>query len=141
MKNRTQSINFGEKLKRLRHEANIKQEELAEKAGINRTYLSMIENGKSSPTIDVVKRLAQGIGADALELLISEDNRHWISDTGEEFQIYDGLRDLLNSSEDMIMMNPTIEEIEWLKSGHFRNFNPTKQFFKDLLLAYRRTKL
>ncbi|MFH0766435.1 MAG: helix-turn-helix transcriptional regulator, partial [Calditrichota bacterium] len=53
-------MNFSARLKQLRREQGLSQGELADAAGINRSYLSMVENDRSSPTMEVVQKLAKG---------------------------------------------------------------------------------
>ena len=133
---------FGECMRQVRRKLGVSQGDLADKAAINRSYLSMIENGKSSPTIDVVERLARGLDITVWKLLSAEKEKHFEYDTDEEFEMYAGLKEFLESKDDMLLMNPTIEEIAWLKSGRFgRSFKPTKLFFRELLLAHRKSKL
>lgn len=50
---------FAENLKRLRAERDISQEKLALKAGVERAYIGLIERQKSSPTIDMLERIAK----------------------------------------------------------------------------------
>lgn len=49
--------------------AGISQEELAHRAGIDRTYVSGIERGKRNPTITVVARFAEALGTTTATLL------------------------------------------------------------------------
>lgn len=44
------SMNFGEKLKRIRTEKNLTQPRFAEAIGIEQSYLSKLENDKSQPS-------------------------------------------------------------------------------------------
>ena len=41
---------------------NITQKELAEKTGINQADISKLENGTTNPSINLLKRLAEGMG-------------------------------------------------------------------------------
>jgi transcriptional regulator with XRE-family HTH domain len=62
-------MNFGSRLRQLRV-GKFNQRELAEKVGIDFTYLSKIENGKMPPpSAEVIINLANELGADADELL------------------------------------------------------------------------
>jgi transcriptional regulator with XRE-family HTH domain len=56
-------------LRRLRHAAGLSQEELAHRADIDRTYISSIERRQYAASIEVVDRLAKGLGIEASELL------------------------------------------------------------------------
>jgi transcriptional regulator with XRE-family HTH domain len=59
----------GANVKRLREAKGLSQEELAFDAEMHRTYVSGIERGKRNPTVTVVERLADALGAKASELL------------------------------------------------------------------------
>ena len=56
-------------LRRLRYAAKLSQEELAERAGVNRGYMSDIENGHYNATIKVIAKLAEALGVEPAELL------------------------------------------------------------------------
>lgn len=58
-------------VKEYRKEKNITQEELASMAGISRKYLSMIERNKTTPSIDVVVRLANGLAVNVERLFFT----------------------------------------------------------------------
>lgn len=64
-------MEFGEKLRELRHEKGMTLRALAEAVGVDFTYLSKIENGKEGylPGADTIRSLAQALEADALGLL------------------------------------------------------------------------
>ncbi|MFN3820825.1 MAG: helix-turn-helix domain-containing protein, partial [bacterium] len=87
---------IGEKIKTLRERLGFSQEDLSERARINRSYLSHIENGKSVPTIEVAERIAKGLGVPLSELLSDKENHHYNYDTEEQTEMYDGLREFLN---------------------------------------------
>ena len=53
----------GLNLQRLRREKGLSQEELADRANIHQTYLSGVERGKRNPTITVLQRIAEALGA------------------------------------------------------------------------------
>ena len=61
-------IAFGQNVARIRNEREFSQDKLAEKADIDRTYLSGIERGVRNPGIKVVIKLARalGVAVDAL---------------------------------------------------------------------------
>ena len=50
-------MQFGEKLRSLRKNKDLTQPELAEVIGIEQSYLSKLENGKSLPSNDVLNRI------------------------------------------------------------------------------------
>ena len=62
---------FGARLRELREQAGLIQRELADRAGINFTYLSKIESGAMPPpSKKVILRLAEALHADEDELMI-----------------------------------------------------------------------
>jgi len=56
-------------LRRLRQARGLSQEELAHRAGIDRTYVSSLERSVYAAGIDVVDRIAQVLGVEASDLL------------------------------------------------------------------------
>lgn len=56
-------------LKRLRSERGLSQEDLADLADIDRTYVSSLERSVYAAGIDVVDRLAKALGVTAADLL------------------------------------------------------------------------
>jgi transcriptional regulator with XRE-family HTH domain len=52
---------FGARIRELRNRAELSQEELADRADLHWTYLSDVERGRQSPTLDVVNRLARAL--------------------------------------------------------------------------------
>ena len=52
-----------------RKAAGLSQEELAHRAGIDRTYVSALERSLYAAGIDVLDRLAKALGVEAAELL------------------------------------------------------------------------
>lgn len=60
---------LGRNLKRLRLEKGWSQEELADQAGLHRTYVSGVERGVRNPTITIVAALAKALGVPASDLI------------------------------------------------------------------------
>jgi transcriptional regulator with XRE-family HTH domain len=60
---------LGEELKKARADAGMTQEELSYAAKIDRTYVSMLENNKKSPTLDVLFRICRALGIVPSELI------------------------------------------------------------------------
>ena len=56
-------------LRLARTQQNISQEELAERACLDRTYVSGIERAVRNPTIEVVEKLAAALALQAVDLL------------------------------------------------------------------------
>ena len=64
---------FGKLLQRKRLEADLSQEALAEKAGVHRNYVGLLERGQRMPSILVVQRLAGALGTTMSALLAEVD--------------------------------------------------------------------
>ena len=56
------AIGIGRVLRAKREAAGLTQELLAELTGIDRSYVSILERGLKSPTIDMLERLADSLG-------------------------------------------------------------------------------
>jgi transcriptional regulator with XRE-family HTH domain len=61
---------FGEAVNKLRTERGWTQEDLAERADLDRSYLSGIESGQSNPTLDVIVKIAQGLQVTVADLFV-----------------------------------------------------------------------
>ena len=66
---------FGAVLRARRETAGYSQEELAERAGLHRTYVSMIERGQRNATLAVVEQLAGALGVRMAELMDDVERR------------------------------------------------------------------
>ena len=64
---------FGRNVARLRARAALTQEQLAEKADIDRSQVQRIENGTSSPTVETATRLKRSLRCSWKELLAGLD--------------------------------------------------------------------
>jgi transcriptional regulator with XRE-family HTH domain len=73
-KNR-RNVLLGEALRQARQKTGISQEELSFEAKIDRTYVSQLENGHKSPTVDVLFRICPVLGMAASELLAQVEQR------------------------------------------------------------------
>jgi transcriptional regulator with XRE-family HTH domain len=71
---RATAMTFGQRIRQLRKAKNFNQSELADKVGINFTYLSKIENDRLAssefPSEETIKKLAKALEADADELML-----------------------------------------------------------------------
>ena len=60
---------LGDELKKARDEAKMTQEQVSYAAEIDRTYVSMLENNKKSPTVEVLFRICKALGVPASEVI------------------------------------------------------------------------
>tara|TARA_B100000678_G_scaffold291620_1_gene309912 strand:+ start:9340 stop:9549 length:210 start_codon:yes stop_codon:yes gene_type:complete len=60
---------FGARVRALREEKGWSQEELADRSGLHRTYISSVERGIRNPTITVVEQIAAALTFSMSELV------------------------------------------------------------------------
>lgn len=60
---------LGSRIRKVRKQRNLTQEKLADLAGIDYTYLNMIEAGKRNPSIKKLAKIARALQVSLTELL------------------------------------------------------------------------
>ncbi len=60
---------FGQRVREVRLEAGLTQEQLAERAELHPTFISNVERGYRVPTVPTMLRLARGLGVEAGRLV------------------------------------------------------------------------
>ncbi len=55
-------LKIGQRIKQLRSEIGISQEALGLEAGVDRTYVSDVENGRRNVSVEILERLVKGLG-------------------------------------------------------------------------------
>ena len=60
---------LGDNLKKIRTKKNITQVQIAKTLGVDRSFVSNIENGKTNPTLSTIASLAKALGVSINELL------------------------------------------------------------------------
>ena len=60
---------LGKRVKAIRIEAKLSQEEVGFRAAMKRSYVSDLERGKRNPTVRALGRLAEALGVHPAELL------------------------------------------------------------------------
>jgi transcriptional regulator with XRE-family HTH domain len=78
------SVQFGITVRRLRQEKGFAHEEFAYHCGINRTYMTDVELGRRSPTIDICRRICRGLGIElsAFFIALESDGYTVLQDDG-----------------------------------------------------------
>jgi transcriptional regulator with XRE-family HTH domain len=69
------SVNVGERLRELRNARNISMRALATKSGLSANALSMIERGKTSPSVSTLYKLADALGVSITAFFGSDSER------------------------------------------------------------------
>ncbi len=63
---------FGRRLRSVREAAGLTQERVAERAHTDAKYMSALENGRSSPTLDTIMALAKALNIQVNDLMLLE---------------------------------------------------------------------
>jgi len=66
---------LGAILKKARADAGLSQEELAFRAGIDRTYVSQLENDKKSPTVQMLFRICEALNSSPARVIARLERR------------------------------------------------------------------
>ena len=59
---------FGDRVRQLRSDRRLSQEEMAHRAGVHRTYLGGIERGERNPSLRNIAAIAKALGVSLSEL-------------------------------------------------------------------------
>ncbi|MCH7481206.1 MAG: helix-turn-helix transcriptional regulator [Chloroflexi bacterium] len=62
-------LKFGKKIRKLRLEKNLSQEELAERTGFHRTYIGMVERGERNISVINLNKIAKALDVLLFDLL------------------------------------------------------------------------
>lgn len=66
-------IEFGKKVRERRVALRLSQEELAERAGVHRTYIGMIERAEKNITLENIEKIAKALETPLGELMSLEE--------------------------------------------------------------------
>jgi len=61
---------FGQVLQQFRKEKGLSQEDLGFESGYHRTYISLLERGKKSPSLKTIFQLAKALNAEPSEIMV-----------------------------------------------------------------------
>jgi XRE family transcriptional regulator, regulator of sulfur utilization len=112
---------MGITLKKIRKEQKLTLKDLAQQTGVSISFLSQVERGKSSVTLESLKKIADALGVNP-SIFFAEDHGQEALDIRQESFFY---RDLSNGVKDasfspiMVTLNPGENEGEpFSHSGH-----------------------
>ena len=69
---------IGEKISKLRKEQGVTIRELSEYTGYSVGFLSNLETGKNSPTVESLQKVAEALRTDIIEILTKEKQHHTV---------------------------------------------------------------
>ena len=67
-RDKQRSNRFGQAVRKARTAAGLSQEELAERCGLDRSYIGGVERGQRNPTVSVIEKIAGGLGVTLAQL-------------------------------------------------------------------------
>lgn len=68
---------FGSNVREFRRSNGISQEKLAELSGLHRTYISDVERGSRSISLDNIKKIANALEVEIFRLFIFKEEEHY----------------------------------------------------------------
>jgi transcriptional regulator with XRE-family HTH domain len=69
MANKNRRTNrFGNAVRNARTAAGLTQEDLADRSGLDRSYIGGVERGERNPTLGVIEKIAEGLGVTLAEI-------------------------------------------------------------------------
>lgn len=74
---------FGERIRQLRKNGSLSQEQLAERTGFHRTYIGMVERGERNPALVNIKVFADSLNV-SLSILFNDESFEKEVKNGEE---------------------------------------------------------
>src|SRR5947207_3221271 len=85
---------FGTAIRNQRAELHLSQEELADRAGLHRTYISDVERGARNPSLESIQRLAQALDRSVANLFARAEGEHNLGALIEILLVEDNPRDV-----------------------------------------------
>lgn len=102
---------FADNVRTYRRHAGITQEELAEAAGLHRSYIGRIEQKRENPTIGSADKIAQALGVDLPLFFLEPDNAKQEDSQGRTVADYElGDCALCTWTEDGIHFDPLVTD-------------------------------
>jgi transcriptional regulator with XRE-family HTH domain len=95
---------LGKKIKQIRKQQHLTLEQLGEKIGCSKSYISQLENGSTSPSISMLGRIAKVLKIPVTELFEEDyiNNRQTKPDVQEDASLIQGNTHLVKADQRMI---------------------------------------
>ncbi len=85
---------IGKNIKKIRMQKGLSQQQLAQKSGISQSFLSALENGKKSPTVDSLNKICRSLGISLAEFFSRERSQEFAALPAEIVTLVEELREL-----------------------------------------------
>jgi len=93
-------LNIGKGIKFVRIAADLRQSEMAKRLGISQNYLSLLENNKAEPSLELLKRISKEFGVPA-SFLLWEENMPEVGGTPQSTETYAKIRSLIHQLQEL----------------------------------------
>jgi transcriptional regulator with XRE-family HTH domain len=93
-------VNIGKGIKFVRVAANLRQSEMAERLQISQNYLSLLENNKADPSVELIRRISEVFGVPA-NFLLWEDAMPLEGRTPEVSEKYNQIKSLIHELQQL----------------------------------------
>ena len=93
-------MNIGKGIKFVRVAANLRQSEMAERLQISQNYLSLLENNKADPSVELIRRISEVFGVPA-NFLLWEDAMPSEGHTSEVSAKYNQIKSLIHELQQL----------------------------------------
>src|SRR5574344_1009676 len=103
-------MNLGYKIKQKRKVLQLTQEELANRCELTKGYISLLENNKTSPSIETLTHILEVLGTTLSEFFHSDDDLEIVFDNDVQYEKdFDGYKQLwLVLTSQMLSMEPIL---------------------------------
>ena len=118
-------MDFGEKIKQMRTLLNLTQEELANRCELTKSYISQLENNKTSPSLATLEVILEVLGTNFSDFF-SEEKEPQIVFTKEE-QFIKSLNTMIPS-----------RGMEWTTYNILDEYEAAKKLFNELYSDYQK---
>ena len=130
-------MKFNERLKELREQNNLTQEQLAKKAGISSRMVQRYEYGTSRPRLDAAEKIAKALNVTTDELLgnagmlvAQASEKYGFKGAKQAQQLIDEVTGLFAggdmAEEDMDLMMKAFQDAYWIAKEKNKRFTPKK---------------
>ena len=130
-------MKFNERLKELREQRNLTQEQLAKASGVSSRMIQRYEYGVSRPRLDAAEKLAKALNVSADEflgnagmLIAQAGDKYGARGAKQAQQLTDELTGLFAggemAEEDMDVMMKALQDAYWIAKEKNKKFTPKK---------------
>src|SRR6056297_3951246 len=82
-------MELGNKIRKLRLSLGLTQEDVAARADLARSFISQVETGKTSPTLENLERIIKAVGSDLKSFFSDYKSQKILYKKGERVPVYD----------------------------------------------------